>query len=96
MVVLKQRHRPVTFRVNADEYELLMEACLHAGARSVSEFARTAVLQQAQRAHNDRPGTLSGDLASLTDRLGELDIFLVETQRKIRGVLGSSGGADQP
>lgn len=93
MVVLNQRYRPVTFRVHSGEYELLMKACMIAGARSISEFARTAVLQKAQQAENTRPGTLSGDLATLSDRLGELDASLEEMRKKIRVVLGSSRAA---
>ncbi len=94
MVVLKQRYRPVTFRLHSDEYELLMKACMNVGARSISEFARTAVLQKAQQTQNERQGTLSGDLTTLSDQLGELDTSLEDVRKRIRVVLGaSSNGA---
>jgi hypothetical protein len=90
MMVLKQRCRPVTFRMQWDEYDLLMKACESAGARSISQFARTAVLQKV-RAVNAPKGTLSGDLSTLSERLGELDTSLEDTRRRIRSVLGSAG-----
>jgi hypothetical protein len=93
MVVLKRRYRLVTFRVHSGEYELMEQACMNSGARSISEFARTAVLQRIQQAENARPGTLSGDLATLSDRLTELDTSLEEMRKRIRSVLGSSSSA---
>jgi hypothetical protein len=66
-----------------------MKACMSAGARSISDFARAAVLQKMQ-ALNTPSGTLSGDLATLSERLGGLDVSLEDTLRRIRVVLGSS------
>src|SRR5258708_2276156 len=60
----------------------------NAGARSISDFTRTAVPQKAQQAENARQGKLSGDLATLSDRLGELDASLEDMRRSIRIVLG--------
>jgi hypothetical protein len=90
-VVLKRRSRPVTFRVCTEEYEALTNACLQSRARSISEFARKAVLQQVQSI--ERPeSTLTGDLLQLSRELRELDLSLEQTQRKIRDVIGSAGG----
>ena len=87
MVVLKRRSRMVTFRVSAEEYDDLTKACLVSGARSISEFARTASLH---KVHTERTssGTLSGDLSTLSTALAELDASLTEIRRRIRGVLG--------
>jgi hypothetical protein len=90
MAVLKRRYRLVTFRVHPEEYELLTKACMDSGARSISEFSRAAVLRKVQKTEHERPGTLTGDLATLSDRLAELDVALEETRKKIRIVLGSS------
>lgn len=90
MAVLKRRYRLVTFRVHSEEYELLTKACMDSGARSISEFSRAAVLRKVQQTEHERPGTLTGDLATLSDRLAELDAALEETRKKIRIVLGSS------
>ena len=89
-MVLKRQSRPVTFRVYFDEYDALAKACLNTGTRSVSEFARAAVLQKVQSL-SEPNGTLRGDLATLSKQLGELDVSLEDTQKRIRGVLGSSG-----
>ncbi|SRR5260370_41466008 len=90
MSVLKRRYRLVTFRVHPEEYELLTKACMDSGARSISEFSRAAVLRKVQQTEQARPGTLTGDLATLSDRLAELDSALEEIRKKIRIVLGSS------
>jgi hypothetical protein len=96
MVVLRRRYRLVTFRVHSEEYELLTKACMDSGARSISEFSRTAVLQKVEQTEHARPGTLAGDLATLSDRLAELDAALEETRKKIRSVLGSSIATGSP
>ena len=90
MAVLKRRYRLVTFRVHSEEYDLLTQACMDSGARSISEFSRAAVLRKIQLTEHERPGTLTGDLATLSDRLAELDVALEEIRKKIRLVLGSS------
>jgi hypothetical protein len=96
MVVLKRRYRLVTFRVHSEEYDLLTKACLESGARSISEFSRTAVLQRVQQTENSRPGTLTGDLATLSDTLADLDAALEDTRKKIRNVRGSSSATGSP
>jgi uncharacterized protein (DUF1778 family) len=90
MTVLKKRYRPVTFRMQWDEYELLMKACESAGARSLSDFARMAVLQKVQAIQSPQ-ASLTGDLSTLSERLLDLDRSLEDTQRKLRSVLGFAG-----
>jgi hypothetical protein len=88
--------------VSAEEYDDLAKWCVLSGARSISDFARDAVLQNVQ-ALRMPSGNLSGDLSTLGRALAELDMTLSETRKRIRGVLGSSdsetgtspeGGAD--
>ena len=69
---------------------MLSSACVNSGARSVSEFARVAVLQKA-RYSADSAGTLSGDLTTLSIALGDLDNLLCDLSKRIRGVLGGVG-----
>ena len=88
MPVLKRRSRLVTFRVSAEEYRDLSSSCLETDARSIAEFSRAAVLDRVQSTRH-RAGTLSGDLATLSRSLAELDSVLVEARRKIRTVLGN-------
>ena len=93
-MILKRRSRLVTFRVSSDEYEHVMSACVGVGARSVSEFARLAVLQRIQ-ALDIPQGALSGDLTTLSAALGELDSSLSEIRKKIRGMLGPMKRPDE-
>ena len=44
MPVYRPRTRLVNFRLSEDEYQLLKATCFRSGARSVSDYARTAVL----------------------------------------------------
>lgn len=90
MPVLKRRSRLVTFRVSDDEYQVLSKCCVHSGARSVAEFARLSVLQNVQAAFS-APGSLSGDLASVSRALSELDSSLGDARKRIRSVLGRVG-----
>lgn len=45
MTFLKRRSRLLSFRVTPEEFDDLRAACLAKGARNVSDFARTALLQ---------------------------------------------------
>ncbi len=44
MPVYHPRTRLVNFRLSEDEYKFLKETCARSGARSVSDYARAAVL----------------------------------------------------
>jgi hypothetical protein len=65
----------------------LSRCSIETGARSVAEFVRLAVLQN-MSASNAIRGTLSGDLATVSQALSELDTSLGDVRRRIRGVLG--------
>jgi hypothetical protein len=42
--VYRPRTRLVNFRLSVEEYQVLKETCARSGARSVSDYARAAVL----------------------------------------------------
>lgn len=87
MAVLTSRSRLVTFRLSADEYKELQTVCIAEGARSISDFARSAVLRRMIQ-----PGkrvTLSEDLATLGDTLQELDTSLQDLRGRIARILGT-------
>ena len=91
MPVLKRRYRAVTFRVSVEEYDSFANACVASGARSISDFARAAVLHKVHTL--DAPaGTLTGDLATLSATLRELDVALREVSLRIHAVLGDVAG----
>jgi len=79
----------VTFRLDPEEYAALRRVCVSTGARSMSEFAREAVLASVDAGAGAR-GSLGGDLVTLTARLNELDKVLKSASGLISRVLGSS------
>lgn len=82
-----RRSRLVTFRVSADEYENLSQTCISQGARSMSDFARAAVLQNAQASRTPN-ATLRGDLVTISRKLSDLDTLLTDVHKNIRKMLG--------
>jgi hypothetical protein len=85
--VFINRNHLVTFRLSADEYEALKTTCATGGARSISDFSRSAVLYQLKTQSLQRV-TLADDLTTLGVNLGELDGALRELSRRISRVLG--------
>ncbi len=78
MSVLNPRNRLVNFRLSEAEFEQLRAACQENGARSVSEFARTAVLGSLEngapqnRASPERLEHLEGKVSELEVRIEQL------------------------
>ncbi len=95
MAVLRSRSRLVTFRLDPEEYAALRRVCLSTGARSMSEFAREAVLASVETGNAPR-GTLGGDLVTLTSRLHELDKVLKSATGLIGRVLGADPESAEP
>ena len=91
MSVLKRKSKVVTFRASPDEYDALAKSCVEAGARSISAFARAAVIERIHLT-GGRPITISGDLTSLAKALTELDGMLRDASSKIRRLLGNADG----
>jgi hypothetical protein len=87
MAIGKRKSKIVTFRLSAAEYEALSESCVSAGASSISEFARLAVLDRSRMVSSPRI-TITGDLTSLGNALSDLDSVLNDASTKIRKVLG--------
>ncbi len=90
------RTRVVTFRVSGEEFGLLTRARAMSEARSLSSFARRAVLEKV-RTIEAPSRTLSGDLATLAKTLAELDGALRDVSKRIRRVLGlAESETDEP
>ena len=94
MGVLRSRSRLVTFRLDPDEYDALRRICVSSGARSMSEFAREAVLGSVDAGKASKT-SLRGDLVTLTSRLNELDRLLRSASGLIGRVLGAEGEEDE-
>lgn len=79
MSVINPRNRLVNFRLSEAEFEGLQSKCQSMGARSISEFARTAVLEKISRgdaaangANQARVFQLDNKVAELETRVGQL------------------------
>ncbi|MBZ5585490.1 MAG: hypothetical protein LAQ30_25485 [Acidobacteriia bacterium] len=81
------RSHVVTFRVSGEEFGLLVRARALSEARSLSSFARRAVLEKV-RSLEEPSNTLSGDLSTLATTLAELDTALRQISTRIRSILG--------
>lgn len=49
MSVIRPRNRLVNFRLSEDEFDRLRSSCAQYGARSISDFARSSVLDRLER-----------------------------------------------
>jgi len=87
MAIMRRKARLVTFRLSAEEYELLSETSTATGSRSISDFTRNAVISQSKLAGVPR-GLLSDDLATISRELFELDRELRQLCERIERVIG--------
>lgn len=79
MSVLKPRNRLINFRLTEEEFEKLRDACRDQGARSISDFARSAVMTQAEGPVSAAaPARLEESMQALDARVSRL-IDLWET-----------------
>jgi hypothetical protein len=91
MQLRSNRTRLVTFRISAEEHHSLTNACATEGARSVSDYARSAVLAR-MMIHRASNFSLGDDLATLGTRLEEIDHALQELSQTIARVMGKRSG----
>ena len=90
MSVINRRSRLVNFRLSEPELEALKSACVAHGARSISDFARGAVLTlmhaeaRQQQQSDSRVGQLDQRMSDLEMRIA-LMFRLIETQYRNGG-----------
>lgn len=82
---LRTRSHPITFRLDAGEYEELVKVAAHRGARSIAEFTRTAVLNSIVAETLDQ--ILDTELDSLVNSLEAFEVKVRSLRRHIRQVL---------
>lgn len=84
MPVFKPRNRLVNFRLSEEEFEKLRASCSLYGARSLSDFARAAVMRSVTGGGHTSPETadptMDRKMNDLESRIGELS-RLVESLR---------------
>lgn len=87
-----QRSRLISFRVSQDEYDNVRNACLLLGSRSVSDFARIAVM----RAIGDSPrlmGPIPLRIAGVDPSMGNLSREVDRLARLVETLLRSNAKA---
>lgn len=84
MRVLRPRNRLVIFRLSEQEYQSLKTACADEEARSVSDFARSAVLRSVETGGHPEK-TIESRMAALARRLGELEAGVKRILRLLEG-----------
>lgn len=80
MSVLKPRNRLVNFRLTEEEFEELRRSSAAQGARSVSDFARGAVMRQVEQPR------VAESLAGL-ERLREVDEMVIHLEQRVAQIL---------
>jgi hypothetical protein len=102
MSVLRPRNRLVNFRLSEDEFELLRDSCGLFGARSISDFARTSVLERlSQRSGGvegmSQNGTGNGTpVGQLGNKVAELEIRVGQILNLLQATEESAGTAADP
>ena len=82
MPVLKRRDRIVVFRLTQEEYKRLLKDCSGTGARNLSDFTRTQLLDRvASRKQADR---LEGRLSVFENKLSELNSAVRQVARLLK------------
>lgn len=89
MSVLRPRNRLVNFRLNQEEYETLKAACSSNGARSISDFARSAVMRSVG-AGEPGEGLILVRLSKVGHRISELESRIRNLLRLLEGVAGQA------
>ena len=87
MAVLKPRERLVYFRVSEDEFRQFVSVCEQAGARSVSDLARSAV----QRLIAD--GNRQREDEALTNKMHRLERLIAQVTEQLQ-LLNNQANAD--
>lgn len=82
MAVVRKRDKLVSFRLSSQEYETLQRLIANAGARSISDFARSTLCDALEGRHTEKqnalaaPGTtvqVNQTLERLATTMGELN-----------------------
>ncbi len=82
MPVYRPRTRLVNFRLSEDEYLTLKDTCARSGARSVSDFARAAVLSGASLPSVSPASTCSERWERLETVVHQLESRVIQLMEK--------------
>lgn len=87
MAILKRRDRIVVFRLTQDEYKRLQKACSTTGARNLSDFTRSQLLEQATS--KEKTDRIEGRLSVFEKRLSELQGAVRHLTRLLKKMVNS-------
>lgn len=88
MSVLKPRNRLVNFRLSDEEFAAMNAACEKSGARSLSDFARGAVLYAVEQADRGVRVTAEASTVPLDGMIAQLERRIEQILRLLDGVEG--------
>lgn len=92
MPVIKPRNRLVNFRLSEEEFEKLRASCALTGARSLSDFARDAVMRSVAtglRSNEERAGEVRTN--EIDQKVHDLESRVGELMNMMQGLLRDSG-----
>jgi hypothetical protein len=87
MPIIGSRTRLLTIRLTETEYDIVRRVCTNEGIRSLSDFARAAILERTQFAGLEKT-SLTGDLNTLGSQLVRVDEAIKSLSSRIERVLG--------
>jgi len=96
MAIERKRSRLVSFRLSEQEYQILHNSTLNGGARSISDFARRALLEGTGRGAPE--GSATSGVTVKNDTLEQLVTTMSELNRVISrlSVLVETNSQDAP
>jgi hypothetical protein len=91
MPVFKPRNRLVNFRLSEEEFEKLRASCSLYGARSLSDFARAAVMRSVASGHSSEPADcqpiqFTTAQVPMTNKVNDLEHRVVELTRLVEAL----------
>ena len=86
MSMLRPRNRLVNFRLSEEEFERLKTSCRSHGARSISDFARSSVLDRMEAPPNGTFG--QGRLNQIDSKVSELEVRLSLLLQALQPAMG--------
>lgn len=91
MPVYRPRTRLVNFRLSEDEYQSLKETCAQSGARSVSDYARSAVLSGRLADVDGQTEPNPTPVLACADRWDRLEGMVHELDQRVRRIAEREG-----
>jgi transposase len=89
--VYRPRTRLVNFRLSEDEYQSLKETCAQSGARSVSDYARSAVLSGRLTDGVSEAEPVAVPVLACADRWDRLEGMVQELDQRVRRIAEREG-----